>query len=666
MHITYQMKNIIFFLSIVLTSKYLFSQEHFEKSWLSGEKNFNSYSNEKAQPQYNSLSDGYDVKFYGIDLEAGNSSVYISGNVTIGATVVASVLDTFVFELHPDYTIDSIRVNGLVEDYLTDYDDVIIPLSPGIPEDERIDVQVFYHGAITKNGWAGIMHSGGYHVTFTLTEPLYAKDWFPCKQVLTDKADSVFVFITTDESLKTGSNGLLTADVPLGGGKVRHEWKTFYPTAFYLISFAVGDYYEYDIYAKPQGINDSILIQNYLYSETALNTYKDEIDLTADLIEIYSELFGMYPFKDEKYGHCMAPIGGGMEHQTMTTLSGFNFELVSHELTHMWFGDFVTCGTWQDIWINEGFATYGPFLALEQLDDEFPTYEMTQYHNDLLLNTTNGSIFIPESRFDIDYTNDLAVDALTDRIFDWYLSYEKGAVILHMLRYELNDDELFFSILRTYLSQYQYGNATGTDFETVVESKSGRNFTDFFNQWYFGEGYPKYNIQWFQAGDTVYFRTEQTTTSSNTSLFRMNMDYGLIHSGNESIVRLYQDKNVQIHKVYFPETVTRITVDPDEWLLVNILSVEKEVFLSVPETQPGTNHSALLYPNPVKDRLNIQSGNLALPAVVTLYDLSGRIILTHAIETQQTALDVSSLSPGMYTVEIISCRERIAQKLIIQ
>ena len=428
----------------------------------------------------------------------------------------------------------------------------------------------------------------------------------------------------------------------------------------------MGDYYEYDIYAKPQGINDSILIQNYLYSETALNTYKDEIDLTADLIEIYSELFGMYPFKDEKYGHCMAPIGGGMEHQTMTTLSGFNFELVSHELTHMWFGDFVTCGTWQDIWINEGFATYGPFLALEQLDDEFPTYEMTQYHNDLLLNTTNGSIFIPESRFDIDYTNDLAVDALTDRIFDWYLSYEKGAVILHMLRYELNDDELFFSILRTYLSQYQYGNATGTDFETVVESKSGRNFTDFFNQWYFGEGYPKYNIQWFQAGDTVYFRTEQTTTSSNTSLFRMNMDYGLIHSGNESIVRLYQDKNVQIHKVYFPETVTRITVDPDEWLLVNILSVEKEVFLSVPETQPGTNHSALLYPNPVTDRLNIQSGNLALPAVVTLYDLSGRIILTHTIETQQTALDVSSLSPGMYTVEIISCRERIAQKLIIQ
>ena len=90
------------------------------------------------------------------------------------------------------------------------------------------------------------------------------------------------------------------------------------------------------------------------------------------------------------------------------------------------------------------------------------------------------------------------------------------------------------------------------------------------------------------------------------------MDYGLIHSGNESIVRLYQDKNVQIHKVYFPETVTRITVDPDEWLLVNILSVEKEVFLSVPETQPGTNHSTLLYPNPVKDRLNIQSGSYPL------------------------------------------------------
>ena len=210
------MKNIIFLLSIVMTSQSLFSQKNFEKSRISGEKSFYNYSNEKAQPLYNTLSDGYDVKFYGIDLEAGNTSVYISGSVTIGAMVVASVLDTFVFELHPDYTIDSIRVNGSVKNYRTDYDDVFIPLSPGIPEDEWIEVEVFYHGAITKSGWSGIMHSSGYHVTYTLTEPLYAKDWFPCKQVLTDKADSVFVFITTDESLKVGSNGLLTAVVPLG------------------------------------------------------------------------------------------------------------------------------------------------------------------------------------------------------------------------------------------------------------------------------------------------------------------------------------------------------------------------------------------------------------------------------------------------------------------
>ena len=660
------MKKPLFLLATILISPYLFSQAPFEKGYLSPEKNYHPAVTVKSQPLYNSLSDGYDVKFYGFDLEAGNTSAYLNGSVTIGATVVAAMLDTFVVELHPDYTIDSIKVNGSIQSFVTDIDDVKIPLSPGIPGSGWIEAQVFYHGQISKDGWAGIMHSTSYNVTYTLTEPLYAKDWFPCKQVLTDKADSVFVFITTDESLKVGSNGLLTDLVPLDGGKVRHEWKTYYPTAFYLISFAVGDYYEYNIYAKPEGMDgDSILIQNYLYNASVLNNYRSEIDITVDLIEIFSDLFGMYPFKDEKYGHCMAPIGGGMEHQTMTTLSGFSFELVSHELTHMWFGDYVTCGTWQDIWINEGFATYGHLLALEQLEGEFPVQIMSGYHFDQIVYVFDESIYIPETLFDIDYTRDVLVDALSSRIFDWYLSYEKGAIILHMLRYELNDDELFFRILRNFLSQYPYGNAIGTDFKAVAESESGLDFTGFFDQWYFGEGFPIYDIQWFQAGDTVYIKSVQSASAASTSLFRMNMDYRLVYNGGENIVRLYQGENVQIHKVYTPETLTQISVDPDEWLLVDIINISQEVFLALDDMSPEGKGMVILYPNPAAGRLHIQTSHLVLPAGITFYDLPGRAVMNRILETPQTDLDVSTLTPGVYTVEIISGRERISRRLMV-
>lgn len=459
---------------------------------------------------------------------------------------------------------------------------------------------------------------------------------------------------------------MLTDIVPVDGGKVCYEWKTYYPIAYYLISIAIGDYFEYNVYAKPDGLEDSILIQNYLYDASMLDYYKEDIDITADLIELFSELFGMYPFNEEKYGHCMAPIGGGMEHQTMTTISSFDFMLVAHELSHMWFGDYVTCGTWQDIWINEGFATYSHLLALEYLNGEFPTSEMLFYHLDQIDYMYDGSIYIPENQFDIDYTREMEVYALTGRIFDWFLSYEKGAVILHMLRYELNDDDMFFTILRTFLSQYPYGNAIGNDFKAVVEEISGKDFTDFFNQWYFGEGYPVYDIQWFQENDTVYIHSVQTTSSPATSLFKMNMDYRLVYSGDESIVRLYQEENEQIHRAYFPETVTKITVDPDEWLLKDIHSIRKEEFPVGTSNPQSDIEQITIYPNPFIDKLFVRLSNNETSAVITLYDTTGQVIRKIKTDRSFLEIDLASFCKGIYFITIASNTEQTTRKLIKQ
>jgi len=311
----------------------------------------------------------YDVTFYFLDITVSNTSIYIEGNTTINALAVVDV-DTFAFELIPEMDISEIWVNGTqYTEFDREVNNVLVPIDE-IAEGEMISAQIFYSG--TPGGgsfFVGVDNSHNYNydkdVTWTLSEPFAASDWFPVKQDLEDKADSCWVFITTSSDNMAGSQGLLTNVVDLGDGNTRYEWKSIYPIDYYLISFAVSDYQDYSIYAHPNEMNgDSILIQNFIYNTPqCLIDKKESIDRTSEMVELLSDLYILYPFYNEKYGHCLTELNGGMEHQTMTTMGGFWFGLVAHELGHMWFGDNVTCATWSDIWINEGFATYSDYLC---------------------------------------------------------------------------------------------------------------------------------------------------------------------------------------------------------------------------------------------------------------------------------------------------------------
>jgi aminopeptidase N len=603
----------------------------------------------------NSLADPrlllYDITFYYIDLEVSNTSTSVRGFTEIHGSSLNTEISELVFELSGELTIDSLFMNGSVDIiYIHANDLVIINPDSVIHEGENFIARIYYHGEPGNNGFfSGVSNRIDYNwnqkVTYTLSEPFNAKTWFPCKQVLTDKADSAYIFITTDTSLMAGSNGLLTNITQLPGGRQRFEWKTSYPIAFYLLSFTVADYRDYSIYAHPGGNGDSLLVQNYIFDNTDfLEVNREDIDATADMIELYSGLFSTYPFPLEKYGHCFAPMGGGMEHQTMTTLSSFNFSLVAHELGHQWFGDYVTCATWQDIWINEGFASYTEYIALENLVSyEDAALWMIGAH-EVARTEPDGSVFIPEQ--DI---ND------ERRIFSGPLSYKKGAAILHMIRYELNNDSLFFSSLRTFISNFKDSTATGLDFMEVLKAVSGQDFNWFFDQWYFGKGYPVFSMTWWQEKDTLFIVSSQTGSSIETPFFRTHIDFRLrFVNGTDTLIRSEQIMNNQTFSIPVSEFVSDVLPDPDNWLLDVITIVKK----------PLQNGVFNVGPNPFTDDIWIEFNTSNIRRDIIISDMTGKILGRYETESAVISLPLKNLIRGIYMFTVMENGKSYSTKIV--
>jgi aminopeptidase N len=600
--------------------------------------------------------DDYDVKFYKLDVEVTNTSTFIKGSTLIGAVSQVSGLDQFVVELISDLTVDSVLIDGEKQSFVHSEDLITISLATSLTMGEYFSVQIFYNGLVPSEGFFSGMTTGedqntGFHVTWTLSEPFNAKDWFPCKQVLNDKADSVHVFVTTDQNLMAGSNGLLSAVVPLTDSKIRYEWKSNYPTAYYLISVTVADYMDYSIYARPEDYEDSILIQNFIYDDSPyLATNKDLIDETKELVELFSDLYGLYPFDKEKYGHCVAPMGGGMEHQTITSLSDFRFFLVAHELGHQWFGDNVTCGTWQDIWINEGFASYTEYLAYQYLTDQESADLWMNDAHERALNEPDGSVFIP-----FEYVNDVS------RIFSGNLSYKKGAAIVHMIRFELNNDSVFFEVLQNFQTMFKDSVATGLDFKDVLEAASGKDFEAFFDQWYFGEGFPSFSIEWSQSSDTVIIRSAQSPSSVNTSLFKTSVEYKLLYSGGDTTIRVFQDQDIQSFSIYMPYQVTGFEVDPDNWILNQVSSIN---FIS--DLQEFIDEKFRIYPNPFSFDLNLIFFEGSRNREISIIDFSGKIIKKIASDKNKLTIKGNTLPRGIYILKIREGEHSYVQKIVKQ
>ncbi len=605
-------------------------------------------------PKQIALESKYDVKFYWLDINLERTSTTISGNVTINAVVQNAPLDTFEVELVPQLLVDSAKINGTLITAVPDSNFVYFLLSTPLAIGANFSAQIYYHGNPPSGGFfSGISHanspSWGNEVVWTLSEPFHANDWWPCKQDLTDKADSSWVFVTTSDSNKVGSNGLLTNVVSLPNNKARYEWKSKYPIDYYLISVSIAKYVDHTIYAHPAGTTDSIMIQNYVYDNPqTLPHFQGIIDSTAQMIELYSKLYGMYPFKNEKYGHCMAPLSGGMEHQTMTTLGYFDFSLISHELGHMWWGDHVTCSSWSDIWMNEGFASYSEYLCREYLHSPADALDYLKTEHTNVMSSPGGSVYVTPAN-----TNDENI------IFDSRLSYDKGSSILHQIRFELQDDSLFFNVLKGFQVQYSYGVASGNNFKDYLNAHSSIDFTDFFNEWYIGEGYPTYHIVWNKWNDTLYFSSTQTTSSTVTPLFKMLMQYKLLSPGGDTLILEHQTANVNYFKVPTHKTITGIVVDPNDWVIDGTATVAMGI---EDQTSPVCFS---VFPVPCNDLLNVYFSNSPGKDVhVIVTDITGRQVLQTLAETNEISINVEGLQAGVYLVMATDGTHSITKKFV--
>ncbi|GAB3199153.1 M1 family aminopeptidase [Pontibacter aydingkolensis] len=596
----------------------------------------------------------YDVTFYKLDLQLERNSTYIAGSATIEAKVKSGELREFAFELHPNFEIESVLINGFPAKSINrDGSDALAQLSTPAKASEKVSATIFYKGTAPGSGAAAIGNgfntarelNWGNNVTWSLSEPYAAYEWWPTKQVLTDKADSVHVFVTTSAENKVGSNGLLTSVVELPNNRKRYEWKSNYPIDYYLVSVAVSNYEEYLQYANPAGAAKPVPILNYVYSGGALNTFKAEMDRTPGFLEHFSELFGLYPFHKEKYGHSMAPMGGGMEHQTMTTQSTFTFTLTAHELAHQWFGNNVTCASWEDIWLNEGFASYAEYLALQK----FATPEAAQAWM-----TNAQELSRQNTRSPVKVADTTSVS----QIFNFRLSYKKGAAIVHMLRFEVNNDALFFKALQNYQQQYGGKTASTADLQQVFEQTTGKQLDYFFEQWYAGTGYPIFNIAWNQEQNRLLIVSNVTGTG-NTSFFKTDMEYRISTTAGDTTIRVSQNSPTEEYLIRLNGQVQSITPDPDNWIL-KAASVARNEILEVPD-----GGEPILYPNPAQG-YSIKVINLYFsPTTAEVYDMTGKLVRSLRLKPlPEASIPVRGLAAGIYQLVLTDGSQKYSTRFV--
>lgn len=526
----------------------------------------------------------------------------ISGSVQYSITVSSANYDSFRLDLSDSLEVVNVFRQGESVEFIHHLDQLTISL-PGMTTGDTATVQIIYQGVPTNSGFGSFVTgntNAGDPVMWTLSQPFGASDWWPAMESFADKIDSSDYYISIPPGNKAAGIGkLVEVDSSSNVAHIYH-WKHRYPIATYLIAVAVTNYAEI---RREVPLHDGNLeLLNYCYPAQVGEWDWQQTEVIA-MLQYFDSLFTPYPFMLEKYGHAQFGWGGGMEHQTMSFMADLGPWLTSHELGHQWFGDAVTCSSWKDIWLNEGFATYVTGLFFERFNPP-AFYYWKKNVRDEITSQPGGSVIVDDT-------------TSVNRIFDGRLSYAKGAFVLHMLRKTLGD-QAFFEGLRNYLSEadFQYDFVETSNFQHSIETTSGENLNTFFNQWIFGEGYPNIDVKWMPTDEGLYVQLSQTPSTGNT-IFSTQVPLRLYGASDSTEYLLSFEQN-EAHFLLKPGfSVEAIQVDPESnWLAQYNL---KKLASEAPQKdQIG------VFPNPAETDFYVKFPKGQLPESVSMFQADGK------------------------------------------
>lgn len=633
-------RNILTFFIVFISILQIEAQEKFDISEAEA-KSASKKINFKTNPN----TSNYDITYHKLEFSVNPVIASISGKVMTTFTAKTTMTNV-VFDLDDNMTVSSVTQNGnsLVFSQNSN-DELIITLQNALNIGESTSVSIEYSGNPTSNGFGSFevsTHSGT-PILWTLSEPYGALGWWPCKQDLNDKIDNIDVYITAPEQYVSVSNGIEQSATINNGLKNTH-FKHQYPIPAYLIAIAVTNYQTYSHTVSNNG--KPFPIVNYVYPES-LNYAQNNTGVTVNIMDYFINLFGNYPFENEKYGHAQFGWGGGMEHTTVSFMGSFDRDLIAHELAHQWFGNKITCGSWKDIWLNEGFATFLTGLSIEQLDGEAAYKNWKNVRINSITSISNGAVYLSDA------------DTLSvSRIFNGRLSYNKGAMVLHMLRKKMGESN-FFTALKNYITDpnLAYNYAKTPDLIAHLEAVYGASLTEFFNDWVYKQGFPTYSVKWHQPGpNKVSIQLSQTQSDASVSFFEAEVPIRLNGINGETKDLILN--NLSNHQTFLEDItfeITSIEFDPN----IDLISRNNTVTLSS-ENHTFDASNITIYPNPIKDILEIfPSENVSIKKI-SIFNVLGKKLL----ESSNLSINLSGFSSGIYFVKIQTNKGNLDRKII--
>ena len=502
-----------------------------------------------------------DILHYDLSIDLYPDQRLIKGNATLTGKITNENITSLDLNFYDNLKITGATINGKAVNYERSATRITFPVNE-VPKDTFI-LNIIYEGTPKLVGLSSFVFGNINHqsVVYSLNEPQYASTWFPCDDRPDDKA-LLDIRITNDSSEVSVSNGKLI-DISNQGSRRTYHWKTIYPISTYLICLYSSDYVEFDDRYISQDKSDTMAIKYFVFPKQ-LNDAKIDFSDHVDMLNFFARTFGEYPFIKEKYGvaEFLWQLGAE-EHQTITGVGSifiggrkFFDDIYSHELSHQWFGDAVGLTSWKEIWLNEGFASYCEALYAEHVGGSgaLRSKMMGKFHKQFL-----GKIYDPEDLFS-------------------QTVYDKGAWVLHMLRWEIGDTA-FFKSMRNYYETYKYKNATIDDFKKICELVSGKNLDYFFKQWIFNgtgiinEQY-SWNVDTEDSDFVLHLDLNQIQTGFEDYKFPLDLEVKF-EDNSSQFLKFEVDKREQVFNFKFKRKPVAVIFDPHSWILGTFVAEKK-------------------------------------------------------------------------------------------